>query len=131
MALASWAAAGRAVTMPRAAIQFARAAAVAATWAVAWARPRLTNSRADPVDSGTSWTRPVITAGSTSSREPRSGRTRTGEPRAESAPAYRRASRTLSGKSNDPTVITPGPASPADAGPGGGPPADPPVHAGH
>src|SRR5215469_5330854 len=106
MALPSWAAAGRPVTSPRAAMDLARALAVAATRAVACTRPRLANSSADPVYSGTSWMRSAISAGSTSSRVPRSGRTRTGYPFAARTSAYTYARRTLSGKLNDPTVIT-------------------------
>src|SRR6185437_8081807 len=111
MALLSWAAAGCAVTSPRPFIQMARALAVVATLAVACTWPTLTNSKADPAYSGTSSIRPVMSAESTSSREPRSGKTRARYPLADSASAYRYASRALSGKSNDPTVITARPKS--------------------
>src|SRR5215831_9283285 len=129
MALPSCAAAGRPVTSPRAAIDPASAAAVAAASAVACTWPTLANSSADPVYSGTSCTRPAISAGSTSSRVPRPGSTRTRYPRPASTPAYRSASSTLSGKLNDPTVITAPPPGPP-AAPGGGPAAAvPPAHA--
>ena len=73
--------------VPATANVVATAAALATTFAVAGTRPRLTNSSADPVYSGTSWMSPAISAGSTSSRGPRSGSTRTGYPRPASASA--------------------------------------------
>ena len=88
MAFVFCAAAGSPATTPRSAISSVRALLVAMTSDVADCRPRLLNCSADPAYSGTSWIRPLISAGSTSSRLPRPGRTRTGKPFAFSASPY-------------------------------------------
>ena len=80
MALAFCAAAGRPATTPSPAVSSVRALLVAITSDVADSRPRLMNCSADPAYSGTTWIRPLISAGSTSSRLPRFGRIRTGKP---------------------------------------------------
>ena len=85
MALVFSAAAGSPATTPWPAVSSVRALLVAVTSDVADCRPTLMNCSADPAYSGTTWIRPRISAGSTSSRLPRFGRIRTGKPFAFSA----------------------------------------------
>jgi hypothetical protein len=80
MTLESCAADGRPATSPRPATHSASALLVAVTLDVTDSRPKLTNSGADPEYSGTTWTRPLISAGSTSSRLPKSGKDTDGKP---------------------------------------------------
>ena len=65
---------------------------------VADSRPTLRNSRADPEYSGTIWTRPLSSAGSTSSRVPDVGQDPDGEPGGGQGACVQSASSTLSGK---------------------------------